>query len=195
MKMWKAINPALLIMLGATSSLAAENPNLTTGIPYVLSVPSVEYGGIPGFYQKGRIEYSPEGQTWKLAGYVAGVPIQQVNTVELVKTQDMPVQVFLKVSGAFPNGCLQVGEAGVSVTGNKFNVYLYYTDESIHPSAPRDCAAVVVPYVKVILLPVYGLPAGSYEYSLNGKFSGSFTLSADNILPNTKMVVFPPPVE
>lgn len=165
-----------------SSSYADENPSLTIDNFYELSIPSVNYSGIPGFYQNANFEYTPSRQTWQLVGYKIGVPIQPIQTVELIKTQDVPVQIFLKVTGAFSNGCPQVGSAAVAFNNNKFDVYLYYTDESIHPPEPVACTQLVVPFTKVIPLPAYSLPAGQYDYNFNGKFTGSFTLNADNKL-------------
>ncbi len=181
MRFSKLVFSALCGMLVATNSYG-ENPALTLGNPYVLTIPSVDYTGIPGFYQKARIEYLPQTQTWKLAAYVKGVPIPEVNNVELIKTQDVPVQVFLKVSGYLANGCSQVGSTGMAFTNNKFDVYLYYKDENIPPPGIL-CTQSLVPFSKTIPLPVYSLLAGTYTYNFNGKFSGGFTLVVDNKLP------------
>ena len=40
----------------------------------------------------------------------------------------------------------------------------------------------LVPYEKIIPLEVYGLPAGTYGYSVNGIPAGTFTLTKDNTL-------------
>ncbi len=48
----------------------------------------------------------------------------------------------------------------------------------------QACTTALVPFEKIIPLPVYGLSAGNYEYTVNKKVTGSFELKSDNNLPD-----------
>lgn len=50
------------------------------------------------------------------------------------------------------------------------------------PPPGTECMQVVEPFEKTIPLQVYGLPAGTYEYSVSGEHTGTFTLIRDNTL-------------
>jgi hypothetical protein len=171
-----------IILLMANGASAENNPLLSWDGSYLLSLPLVDYAEMPGLYQDAKIEYSPQTQSWKLSQYKKGVPVREIEKVEVIVTAEIPVQAFLKISGTFPTGCHELGSAGIRRTSNSYNIYIYYTDESIHPPIPVACTGALRPFTRVVPLPVYDLKAGQYSYSVNGKFSGTFTLLQDNVL-------------
>ena len=157
---------------------ARNNPQLALTEGFSLTLPLVDYAGIPGQYQHARLEHVPGTQTWRLAGYRKVQPIRDITEVQLVLTGEVPAQAFLKVRGQLNNGCVELGEAGIRKDGDLFTVYLFYQYFG------RTCMGTddVRPFRKVIPLDVYGLPAGTYRWTLNGTFNGSFTLPTNNVL-------------
>lgn len=162
----------------AAGDASRNNPQLSLTTGYTLTLPFIDYAGIPGQYQHAKIEYLPVSRTWRLAGYRKVQPIRNITTVDVVVTEEMPVQVFLKVAGTLNNGCLQVGDTGIRHDGKQFTVYLFYQYFAPECMGTDD----VRPFRKVVPLDVYGLPAGTYTWTLNEEFSGSFTLTAGNVL-------------
>lgn len=160
----------------------ANAPQLYRSERFTLSLPAIDHNGIPGFYQDATIEYLPEKGAWRLYDYRRAVPVAEIREVSVRSTVERPAQVFLRISGEFADGCRQVGDVGLRQDGPAFKVYLYYRAGS-EPSGQHDCTAGMVPFSVTVPLPVYGLVAGTYTYDVNGRFIGSFTLAADNVLP------------
>jgi hypothetical protein len=157
-----------------------HNPRLLSADTHLLRIPLVDDKLIPGLYQDVTIEYRPETMSWNLFGYLKGLPVEEITDVDLVMTTDTPVQAFVKIQGKFPNGCRQLGKVASRKTGTTFEVYLYYLHGTSTSGSP--CAGGEVPYTKVVPLDVYGLPANTYRWVVNGRFTGTFTLPADNVL-------------
>jgi hypothetical protein len=160
-----------------------NNPELTRSDSFALRLPFVDYNGIPGLYQDAKIEYLPQNNTWRLSGYTRAVPIAEIEDVHVIVTDEVPVQVFLELTGSFTNGCQALGEVGMKRINDVFAVYLFYKKSPFPPGTPQACTADVRPFRKVIPLGVYGLTARTYSWNVNSKFGGSFTLAADNVLP------------
>lgn len=154
------------------------NPQLTFTGRYTLTLPSVDSEGIPGLYQNATIEYLPQTGVWRLFDYAKAVPVERIDEVRLILTSEVPVQALLEIEGQLTNGCLEVGEPGVKQVDGDFIVYLFYK-----PVA-SDCTGTddLRPFRRVLPLPVYGLLSGTYDWTFNGSFGGSFTLTADNVL-------------
>lgn len=85
----------------------------------------------------------------------------------------------MKVKGSFGSPCQKVGRISHRFKDNRFDVLI--TTVSTTPDVAL-CATVVTPFETVIPLPVYGLAAGTYNYIVNGKMTGSFELKSDNHL-------------
>ena len=155
-----------------------NHPQLTLTDSYTLKLPFVDFNGIPGQYQDVKIEYLPQAGTWRLSGYKRLEPFRSISTVDVIVTDEIPAQVFLDIRGTRSNGCGAPGQAGISQSGNAFTVFLFY--QYVLP----DCIGTddFVYIRKIVPLDVYGLPAGSYTWTLNGKFEGSFTLPSDNVI-------------
>ena len=191
----------LVMMIGLLATGSTQGQILAGNATYVnglLTIPLVDSPELPGFVQDAKLQQTSQGD-WRLIEYKG---IQQylnstyitpalVEKVELVKTDSMPVQVFLKVSGV-NNGCDATGRAPQRRKGNTIEVTLY-SEGPPHPETVI-CLAALFPFSKVIPLDVYGLAAGSYSYELKagayatggGKttkvFSGTFVLAKDNVL-------------
>lgn len=101
-----------------------------------------------------------------------------LDSVEVIQQGTVPVQIFLKVLGYFPSGCGKSGQTNQRVEGDRFVITMHTA-----PIPPGTiCFQATVPFEKIIPLDVYGLAVGTYEYSVNGEHSGSFTLTQDNHL-------------
>lgn len=146
-----------------------------------LLLPSINLNGKPGHFQEAELELIQDN-LWQLRDVKEGKLNQDIKSVELVKTDSFPAQVFLKVSGEFTHGCAREGQVLAQVVDNVFVVSAFY-ENNIWTETPEVvlCAAVMQPFSFVYPLDVYGLPAGDYEYELNGEFSGTFTLSRNNV--------------
>ncbi|MDR0780147.1 MAG: hypothetical protein LBF16_05560 [Pseudomonadales bacterium] len=160
---------------------------------YVLRVPEVSFSGIPGLYQDAILEtINPaDPSQWQLMAVEEGFPLR-VETVELITTDAMPVQVFLRVKGSI-GACSNIGKTAIDITENNFSVFIFH-------ETPMDntliCVAISGDFTKTIALPVYGLGSGTYTYSVNGKPSGKFILPKNNLLADedaTSKIIFARP--
>jgi hypothetical protein len=146
-----------------------------------LVLPSITLNNKPGHFQEAELELIQDN-LWLLRGVKEGKLNQDIKSVELIRTDSFPVQVFLKVTGEFTHGCAREGQVQSQLIDNTFVVNAYY-ENNIWTETPEIvlCAAVITPFSFVYPLKVYGLDAGDYEYELNSKFSGSFTLTENNV--------------
>lgn len=101
-----------------------------------------------------------------------------VNDVEVQILESFPVQVSVVARGDLPDGCTQIDEVISQQTDNVFRIAITTLRQ---PAA--TCTQALVPFEEVISLDVAGLPAGTYEVSVNG-VTDSFTLETDNVLPD-----------
>jgi hypothetical protein len=165
------------------SGLTQTEPELIIAPTSVVEAPAISYNGIPGFYQNVVLEHQPEGDVWKLAAYETGIPIREIDGVELIVTDEIPAQVFLSISGTLLNGCETVGRSGVAVDeSGHFKVMLYYDMSFLIPGEQVDCTTAISEFTEVVPLPVYGLSAGDYSYDVNSMFYGEFSLARENVL-------------
>jgi hypothetical protein len=174
-------------------AFAADEASYRDG---VLTIPSVNSDGQVGQYQDITMQAGENG-AWELKYFSSlgeelysydGRTIVRdtlyklpISRVEIVKTSEVPVQVFLRVSGAM-SGCASLGRASQRLVDNRFEVLLADGTTGI-TYAVAICTADVRSYVKTIPLSVYGLSAGTYDYVVNGETTGAFELEADNLLP------------
>ena len=100
-----------------------------------------------------------------------------VQSIDVLIMESFPVQVSVTASGSLPDGCTQIDEVISQRTDNAFRVAITTLRQ---PSA--ICTQALVPFEESVPLDVAGLPAGTYEVTVNG-VSDSFTLDVDNILP------------
>lgn len=160
---------------------ATDYPTYRDG---TLTIPRVDTDTQTGNFQKVELQLDSATNTWKLVNFVetkvSPRPATYGEEVEVIVTDSSPVQVFLKISGEFANGCAFFQQINQILKNNKFEITLH-----VGPNPPPSdliCTMALVPYEKIIPLEVYGLPAGDYEYSVNGEHTGSFTLTTDNTL-------------
>lgn len=169
----------IAFLLTQTSFADSNNSRLVLEGKYTLEIPLVDFDGKPGFYQNAVFESVESDQDWKLLSVDEGVPIETLDTVEVIKTQDTPVQVFLRIHGTLSNGCLEPGEFAVDRNGNAFTAFLYFSPASF---GPGSCGDVQTAFTRTFPLPVYGLDAGDYSFTVNDILSGQFVIPADNVI-------------
>ncbi len=99
-----------------------------------------------------------------------------VESLQILILESFPVQVNVIASGELPDGCTSLVDPTPRREGNTFVVNLATTRVQ-----DEICTQAVVPFDKVISLPVEGLQAGDYTVAVNG-VTDSFTLEADNVL-------------
>lgn len=180
-------------MQATTILFLSSNVALSQNIPVTdypvyrdgtLTIPRVDTDAQAGNFQDAEFQFDTTTNTWTLLNYrettiIPGqAPFQ--DKVESIITDSVPVQVFLKISGLLPNPCSQLGQINQRLNANKFEITMHLLDP---PLLNTSCIQVVVPYEKIIPLQVYGLSAGTYEYSVNGEHTGTFSLAIDNIFP------------
>ncbi len=167
-----------LLALCASNFAYSENPEYASS---QLTIPAVDADGKPGYFQDIVIAAS-DNNLWKLVEAYEAIPISKniIEQVELIKTDSVPVQVFLKMTGTFNDGCGAVGQVSHSLNENKYNIIAYYKLNKA--TEPIACTQALVPFTYTIPLPVYGNKAGEYHYTLNDAFNGSFELTVDNLL-------------
>lgn len=149
----------------------------------ILIVPRVDTDEQTGQFQDGVFQYDPTVDAWRLLEYRI-VPVSQIflveeDGVEAIVTDTLPAQVLLKVNGNFRNSCGKLGRINQRRKSNRFEVVV-----DVVGDGSGACYTALVPFEKFIPLDVYGLPAGTYEYSVNGERTGTFELTADNNLEN-----------
>lgn len=149
-----------------------------------LTIPRVDTDAQTGNYQKVEFQFDHSSNSWKLINLVETKiipgPATYEEKVEAIIVDASPVQVFLKITGQFSDGCAFFQQINQVFKDNTFKITLHLGPNPF-PS-DRVCTMALVPYEKIIPLEVYGLPAGTYEYSVNGEHTGAFTLAKDNTL-------------
>ena len=162
----------LLCSLFPTVALSAEFiPEYEGG---ELFIPVIDMPSGLGRYQNVIFEYTGDNN-WQITGANDG-SYRNFDEFETIVVDDaFPVQVFVNIRGE-GSGCIRVGPVRYAITGNVIELFVY----RLIPREPTTCGAAVVPYSEYFSLPVYGMDAGEYEYIINGEFSDTFMLNADN---------------
>lgn len=156
----------------------------------VLQIPRVDSPELAGQYQSARFERSADG-SWRLTS-VETVPsarlqLARVDQIEVVKTASFPVAVYLRASGIqLLCGYNEPARVYQRTVGSRFEVAI---SVRLSDSATQEiltyggvpCFNDIRPFKTTVPLPVYGLAAGTYAYSVNG-VGGSFTLDRENVL-------------
>lgn len=172
------ISVAILSFLKISLSHSEVHPIYSNG---TLLIPRIDLQSAPGEFQNVKFVYSASGG-WELSGFHEigeGIVVAPVETVEVIKTATMPVQVFLRAKGSFGAACSDLDNPNILYSNSSFQISLH----TIYYDFPQQgCIPVVVPFDKLIPLSVYGLTAGAYAYDINGVV-GSFELADDNVLP------------
>lgn len=171
---------SMVTTMPVQSASASYFPHYKDG---VLTIPRVDTSMHLGQYQDVKLQFTEQGG-WVLLDYKAvgeDISLAYIDSVNVVQTNSVPIQVFLEVEGSLPNECFDIGQVNQRLDANQFNVVV-----SAIFSAPEGtlCNQALVPFKKVIPLDVYGLQAGTYTYYANG-ITGFFKLAVDNTLPTT----------
>lgn len=150
-----------------------------------LILPRVDTDEQAGIFQEGVFQFDSSINAWRLQEYqvlpVSDIFLVESNKVELIVSEALPTQVFLKVNGSFADSCQKLGKINHRLQDSHFEVVISISN-TIPSDGSQGCFPVVTPFEKVIPLPVYGLSAGTYTYVVNGKMTGSFELKSDNHL-------------
>lgn len=99
-----------------------------------------------------------------------------VNSIDVQLLESFPVQVNVVARGDLPDSCTQIDEIITQQSSNAFRVAV----TTLRQPA-EACTQAIVPFEQSIPLDVVGLPAGTYDVTVNG-VQGSFTLDVDNVL-------------
>jgi hypothetical protein len=100
----------------------------------------------------------------------------QVDEVEILIMESFPVQVSVIARGELPDSCTRIDEIISQRTEDTFRVAI-----TTFRQPDTVCTQVIVPFDQTIALDVVGLPAGTYNVTVNG-VPATFTLDVDNIL-------------
>ena len=110
----------------------------------------------------------------------------QVQEVQVMMLESMPVQVRAVVRGLLPNPCTVFANMDVNRQGNVFMVQL------VTNTTLPSCPATPTPFEVAVPLPVEGLPGGTYTVVVHG-VSATFTLPEGATGPITPPVGPTPP--
>ena len=141
----------------------------------VLTIPRVDTSAQAGAFTNVEFVYDQELEAWHLTNAVEPVRASIDQVILLAVTDSFPATVYLQVSGEFI-GCGKVGEIDQRFQDGRFEIQVY----GVYPGEDMDCGLPVSPYLKVIPLFTYGLDAGDYEYSVNGRYNGTFNMPFNN---------------
>ena len=172
---------AISVML-AGSSFASENPVYQEN-PSRVTIPLVTADGKQGVYQDIELRFR-DSHVLELVALQEGFPLTYIEQADVFLTNTFPVQAFLEISGNFPGSCGDIGYIAQRWTDNTLIIDAYLkNDDWVRNPEQVACTLMLRPFKHVIPLEVYGLSAGVYQYKLNNKFTGSFTLTTHNRLP------------
>lgn len=157
----------------------------------ILSIPGIVTFDHNVLYHNIRLHYDPAIDAYKLMG-VDAVPLNEdiVEQVDLVVTGEQPIQVFLKLSGYFnyPCGNVLIVNQGHTKYMDKpqyrlrFEVTVAFYNRFSGTDTEAPCTTDDKLYTLVLPLQVYGQSAGTYEYTVNGKHTGTFELKNENVI-------------
>ena len=182
--MYKKYYTFFTIGISSSQIFADENPKFENNI---LTIPFVDSSDYPGKYRDVIFELTQQN-TWQLKDYQYSLNNGQAVAIEqadLVVTNTLPVQAFLKVSGGYTD--CEPPLVSQRLLGKNFEVSI-----SSHYSLNGACPAVMTPFENTIVLPIYGLSAGTYTYEINSgsllnemaitSLTGSFDLTVENVI-------------
>lgn len=173
------------ILFSITLSLMLLNVAFGEGVSIFkagkLHIDSVQTTEKAGVYEDIVFKFTQKNK-WELTQFNHGKAVTEINSVELIQTESFPVQVFLKISGVFSNGCPKVGKIRSKLINNEFKLSVNYKYNPQFLAGELACTDALVNFSKISPLAVYGLKKGTYNYRVNEAFSGSFTLKKDNAL-------------
>lgn len=164
--------PILVNFFLISLALAEESPIFQNRI---LTVPRVDTEIKVGQYQNVRFKLADDGR-WDLQA-ATEAKAAMIDASQVVVVSSKPTQAFVKASGNFPSGCYGLGAINVRREGNLFEVAV----NQVELQTFAVCTQALVPFSVTVPLEVYGLAAGTYQVSINGR-SNTFMLAVDNYL-------------
>lgn len=173
---------AFICLMPQVSLSQPSDATLTQDQSYLLEIPLVDFQKDPGIYQNVVLRAGETENSWTLVSADVGIKIESVQSVSVITTSEAPIQIFLKVAGTMGTLCTKVGKYAVREDGNSFEISLYYDPSSVPPPGV-GCLDQQQIFSEIIQMPVYGLDAGEYSFTINDKLNGNFVLAADNNLP------------
>jgi hypothetical protein len=149
-----------------------------------LKIPVVSTPERPGSLR--NVEFKFTDGKWQLSGYKGRVPMPGIKKVEMFLTEELPIQGYLKIQGGgIGSSCIHLELIRQQLVGNTFEVFIDSDPRYPISACTRDIGF----FTKIIPLPLYGLKRGEYKYTVNGGFSGVFSLSSDNNLTGNEVNV------
>ncbi len=153
-----------------------------------LVIPRVDSNGQIAKYQGVQFVLNPSG-AWNLVDLRADgeylLDGANILSAELILTPTLPQQAFIRIKwGEWE--CHRAYPVHQSYKNGHFEIRMF----RVHlPPLTYDCGGMVGGE-KIIPLPIYGLTAGTYTFSVYGRsqtppFTGQFQLQIDNKLPNS----------
>jgi len=100
-----------------------------------------------------------------------------VESLDVILLESFPVQAQAKVTGYFPNGCIELYD--ISSEQQDMNFILTITTR--RPSGDIACTEALVPFEEIIALNIEGLEAGTYTVIAQDQ-EAIFELAVDNVL-------------
>lgn len=157
----------------------------------VLIIPRVDIDAQPGAFLDGVFVFDANSDSWRLQEFkmselaspgrlISFLEPGDGATIEIIES--FPVQVFLTIRGHFNNGCLTIGGIHQRLKDNRFEIVVNAVSTVPTDDGVLLCTQNLVPFEQRVPLQVYGLPRGTYGYSVNGEVEGSFELTEDNTL-------------
>ena len=101
--------------------------------------------------------------------------LASVDEIDILISESFPVQITVIARGNLPDPCTEISEVLQEREGDTF----FITIKTYR--SPGLCIQVLAPFEEIILLDVYGLPAGTYTVDVNG-IQATFDLEVDNII-------------
>ncbi len=172
-----------------------------------LIIPRVDTPERAAMFQDAKFTFS--NNIWQLVDFkIAGTkPLlkPRIKSVETIITDSFPVQVFLKVRGAFSqcDVSFPMGKISQRIMDNRFEITIHEVSGNGYYPCDGEGAETIARYETTVPLHVYGLKAGIYQYTLDGgtdytqsydptvsyisyiyapmSFSGTFELKKDNL--------------
>lgn len=141
-----------------------------------LSIPRVDIATATGPYRNARLVLAEDGR-WDLRA-LTEAKLATVESVEVLKVDTKPAQVFVQISGYLPTPCDGLAPVSVRRTDTRFDVAV----RQLVLQTFAACVQVIAPFKFTTALEVFQLPAGRYDVAVNG-ITRSFVLSEDNTLP------------
>ncbi len=151
-------------------------------------VPPAEEGGITPLpeekppFEEGMPTFEP-GQGFTPGGEAempGGGKLAQVESIEIMVSGGLPVELNVAARGTLPDKCSQIAQPRTTRNGNTFQVEL-----TLRQTSTEKCEAVPVAFEEKIPLDVKGLPAGLYTVDVNGVV-GTFEFAMDNVAASQK---------